>query len=86
MQIEWQDEQSVVLDVLRAARRDEPGGRLVVWHAGCVEPGGERSGRRGVPYDSRHAGQSALGERSREQDESWDALRVSRRISVRKGP
>ena len=86
MQIEWQDEQSVVRDVLRAERRDEPGGRLVVWRAGCVEPGGEWSGRRGVLYAARHVEQGALGEGSPEQNDSWDALRVSKKISVRREP
>ena len=62
MQIGWQDEQSVVRDVLHAERRDGPGGRLAVWRARCVEPGGERSGRRGELYAARHAEQSALGE------------------------
>jgi hypothetical protein len=85
-QIEWQDEQSVVRDVLRAERCDGPGGRLVVWHAGCVEPGGGRSGRRGVPYGARHAGRNALGERLPEHGDSWDALRLSEKISVRREP
>ena len=84
MQIDWQDEQSVVRDVLRAERRGGPGGRVAVWHAGCVESGGERSGRRDVPYAARLGGRSALGERSPEQDDFRDALRVSKKISVRK--
>jgi hypothetical protein len=72
-----------VRDVLRAERRD---GRLAVWHARCVEPDGERSDRRGVPYAARHAEQSALGEGSPEQDDSWEALRVSKKMSVRREP
>jgi hypothetical protein len=75
-----------VRDVLRAERCGGPGGRPVVWHAGCVEPGGGRSGRRGVPYGARHAGRNALGERLPEQDDWWDALRVSKKKSVRKEP
>ena len=84
MQIGWQDGQSVVRDALRAERRDGPGGRLAVWHAGCVEQDGGRSGRCGVPYAAQRAGQGALGGRSPGQDESWDAPRVSNKISVRK--
>jgi hypothetical protein len=61
-QIEWQDEQSVVRDVLRAERCDGPGGR-----------------------QARRA-RSALGEGSPEHGDSWDALRLSKKISVRREP